>query len=119
MIIVRMVLFLAFFSVVAIFFSKANAQYSFYGANVSINQAGTSNTSMYIEFLEPTRLFRFTVFGKVDNFNYSDNLEISGCTVTNIQTSIINCNFGTGITGLQLYFTTNDFVKPYNQNFLF
>ena len=91
-----MILFLAFFLVGAFFLSKANAQYSFYGTNVSINQAGTSNTSMTIEFLEPARLFRFTIFGKIENFNYSDDLEIPGCAVTTIQTSIINCNFGIG-----------------------
>ena len=110
MIIVKMILFLAFFLVGAFFLSKANAQYSFYGTNVSINQAGTSNTSMVVEFLEPTRLFRFTIFGKIENFNYSDDLDIPGCAVTTVQTSIINCNFGTGITRLQLYFTTNILV---------
>ena len=115
----RLVLFLAFFLLGIVFLSKADAQYSFYGANVSISDSGKSNTTMVIEFLEPARTFRYTLFGNIEYFNYSDNLEVAGCAVTTVQTSIINCNFATGIKRLQLDFITNDFVKPYNQNYLF
>src|SRR2546428_12949376 len=119
MIIVRMVFFLAFFLMGTIFLSKAEAQYTFYGANVSIDDTGKSNISMVINFREPTRTFRFTVFGRTENFYYGNNLGIIGCAVTTVQTSVINCNFAQGVSSLYLHFETNDFVQSMNGTNIF
>ncbi len=115
----RFVLFLAFFLFVFVFSSSVHSQFQYYEVNTSIDEKGISDVKIQLFFAEPTKNFRFTVFGRIENVSFNNNLGIPGCDANVGQASVINCNFIVDIKDIKIYFQTADFVKTINNKFLF